>query len=235
MKRVLVTLFVLFNVFNTNVSAQTYFINYSKHFSNKDWIEAYQDKIEGTPITLKGPSERLMPILFNDSISFCDIVLFGWETEEGIIKQFKKLSKRKVLQWGCFTLKQNDSTYNLRYGPKKKEKIFIQERLAASKWLYDTTGKTYSILGYKCHSAYSLYENGDTAFAYYTNELPAGYGPAYFRGLNGFVLAAHDQQHSLTFVAKSIEKISYGLKIPEGFLILTTKEYNASKSIPANK
>ncbi len=72
---------------------------------------------------------------------------------------------------------------------------------------WNITDETEEVLGYNCRKATTHYRGRDYE-AWYTEELPLGFGPYMFRGLPGLIFKIHDVEHDYEFSLVGFEKLS---------------------------
>lgn len=74
-------------------------------------------------------------------------------------------------------------------------------------------------MGYDCKLAYCVSSKGDTTIAWYTNQIPAGYGFFDINNLPGAALELVLQKMQRHIVAYKIEKTGLDLFFPENAVI----------------
>ena len=66
--------------------------------------------------------------------------------------------------------------------------------------------ETKNIKNFKCQLAKTIADNGDTFFAWFTNDIPINEGPFRFKGLTGLILEVYNKNKTITITALDIKK-----------------------------
>jgi GLPGLI family protein len=163
-------------------------------------------------------------LLFNDTIGFSTVS----DNDKSLIKMFEKAGKKRIANHIQFSMLKGDRVYKTSFWPSVKKNFFVLDTLWTEHWKEDTA--SYTLLNYPCMMAYAVSSAGDTSFVYYTNELPGSFGPLTMWGRTGAMLGTYQQKWGRGYVATSIEKIDYEIKLPADKLIVTRKEYELLKN-----
>jgi GLPGLI family protein len=160
-------------------------------------------------------------LLFNDSIAFSTLLSKG----ENLYTEFGKIGKRVTMNHTYISCIKRDSVFNLLRWPEVKKNCFVYDMPYYKKWVIDTVS-SFSLYNYSCQQAYTVTASGDTAFAWFTRDLPGQFGPLFFSGLPGIVLATVEQPNGRSYFAEKVEKINYDLLLPQGTSIYTKSDYD---------
>lgn len=111
-----------------------------------------------------------------------------------------------------------------------KDYVYVKTPDVYVEW--KITNETKSILGYQCRKAITFYngekiKNKEPIVAWFTDQIPASYGPYRYHGLPGFILELNElgRRHyarKITLNEKNIE-----LDFPPKDLLLTEEEYKS--------
>lgn len=202
-------LFFLFNVFHgVAFSQRSYEITY-----RMGCIDAPGDSAVTTPFKIK--------LLFNDTIAFSTNI----SKDENLFKQFEKIGKKVILEHTFISYIKKDAVFNLLRWPEVKKNCFVFRLPYYNNWVIDTVS-SFTILNYSCQQAYTVLASGDTAFVWFTCELPGKFGPLFFNGLPGIILATYEQPNGRCYLAEAVEIVNYNLLLPAGSAIFTKNEYD---------
>lgn len=211
-------LVLLVFTFTKTVSAQTFIITYK--------IPGYDPTIkQPMPFTLNRDSIYYYPpnmeikLLCNDSIGFSALC----DNNKTLIKMFEKAGKKRISNHIQFSVIKDDRVFKVSYWPTVKKDFFVLDTLWTEHWVDDTA--SYSLFNYSCKMAHAVSAGGDTSFVYYTNALPGSFGPLTMWGRAGTMVGTYQQRWGRAYVATSIEKVDYEMKLPSDKIILTRKEY----------
>jgi len=159
-------------------------------------------------------------LLYNDMVSFYFMPLNLKDLTRNVVsgkRYFHHVFYRKPLE----NFFAQGSSYNL------KKKIFILDT-SNRKWILIPGNRT--IAGYKCSSAISLGINNDTTFAYYTRELPQGFGPEDYAGLPGTVLEIYNPRDNKYILANKVTVGEFELRMPENIPTMSREEFQKRKA-----
>jgi GLPGLI family protein len=118
----------------------------------------------------------------------------------------------------------------------QQQSYLINEATEKTDWKIDRETKT--LLGYTCQKATGICK-GRKYTAWFTTDIPAGFGPWKLQGLPGLILEAYDERHFIKFTCTKL--VSQGnfqnvksVTIPVGVISTTQKEYEQMKKAQAD-
>ncbi|MBQ4803085.1 GLPGLI family protein [Aquimarina sp. MMG015] len=137
--------------------------------------------------------------------------------EQSYFEWFEKSKNVKTLQDGSTIYPSNtdssiERTSRFQLHNHKNKEFYIRlfnrnkERLVKNtyhRFNWELLEETKKIDRFTCQRAETVYK-GRTYIAWFTNEIPAPFGPAMFHGLGGMILELYEENQILYYLAKSI-------------------------------
>lgn len=117
----------------------------------------------------------------------------------------------------------------------RNQSYLIKEVSEKTDWKIDKETKT--LLGYTCQKATGICK-GRKYTAWFTTDIPAGFGPWKLHGLPGLILEAYDDRHFIKFTCTKLVtegnfQNSKSINIPADAISTTKKEYEQMKKAEA--
>lgn len=145
-----------------------------------------------------------------------------------------------VVDMGTYLPVTEDDIYNENgkvsiVGNNGNQSYLIKEASEKIDWKIDKETKT--LLGYTCQKATGICK-GRKYTAWFTTDIPAGFGPWKLQGLPGLILEAYDDRHFIKFTCtKLVTEGNFqnikSINIPTDAISTTKKEYEQMKKAQA--
>lgn len=132
-------------------------------------------------------------------------------------------SVRDTLARSVFSDKREKRVYEVVSGLNIRDQYLIKEELEAIHW--EMLDETRVIESYRCAKAVCRFR-GRNYTAWFTLDVPCGFGPWKLHGLPGLILEAYDDKHEVAFYAVKVSKTNEDFLWEEPpYKQLTRKEY----------
>ncbi|NOT93565.1 GLPGLI family protein [Ferruginibacter sp.] len=203
-------LFLCFAFFNKSYSQNTYSITYKDYGSSDSPTFV---SFGGNTMAMKKFQYKL---IFNDTLAISYFVIDKKDeaVENNSVGQ-------KITHHSTYFFK-NVNTYFHGVALTKRKTYFIKDVSKFNNWILLDSLKL--ILNHNCKLAYQITAQSDTLVAWYTNDIPYGYGFNDFNNLPGLVLESISQIHKRHLIATKIEQVNIGLRFPENpKIVMSTK------------